>query len=89
MITMFIPNGIYLLFCIVITCPEPLMCISALGSFPMQAGGSLFSVPFGVGSQFQIGTFYLHCRCRHKCLFVQVLGPLGTIGMSGEHLDGC
>ena len=44
-------NGMYLLFVFFMSCPEPFMGISGVGSFLMQSGGTLniFSSSLGVG----------------------------------------
>ena len=44
-------NGMYLPFCFFMSCPEPPMGISGVGSFPVQSGVSLniFSSSLGVG----------------------------------------
>ena len=34
-------HGMYLPFCSFMSCPEPPMGISSVGSFPVQSGGSL------------------------------------------------
>ena len=37
-------NGMYLPFCVLfMSCPEPPMCISSVGSFPVQSAGSLIN----------------------------------------------
>ena len=44
-------NGMHLLFCFfLMSCTEPPMCISSMGSFPVWSGGSLniFSSSLGV-----------------------------------------
>ena len=38
-------HGMYLPFCFFMSCPEPPMCISGVGSFPVQSGDSLIFFP--------------------------------------------
>ena len=47
-------HGMYLPFCFFMSCPEPPMCISGVGSFPVQSGGSLI--------------FFQLFRCRNLAL---------------------
>ena len=49
---MFIINGMYLLFFTFMSCPEPPLGISSVGSFQVESGGPLtiFPVLLGVGS---------------------------------------
>ena len=42
-------NDIYLPFCFFMSCPEPPMGISSVGSFPVWSGGSLIIISSSLG----------------------------------------
>ena len=72
------------------SCPEPPVCTSDVGSFPVWSGGSIIHFTVLLGA----GRYTLHVMCRHRFLFGQVL-PLwvintlwcpGTISTSSRHM---
>ena len=58
-------------FCIFMSYPEPTMCISGVGSFPVQCGSSLTIFPevLAVGKLPLSRQTFLHVKCRHRWLF--------------------
>ena len=86
---MFITDGIDLLFCIFCDLHRASFCVSGVGSFLMQSGGSLiFSSSFRCRRLALNKEILLLVQCRHMCLFGQFttiggsLQPKGCPGLS-------
>ena len=80
-------NGMYLPFYFMMSCPEPRMDISSVGSFPVQSGGSLniisSSLCVGISFKYVFSYFSLEAGVSHFwgiCMPPNIFGCPHTFG---------